>query len=141
MNFGLLERHGGGGRGEERDLGSTLVEAVIVVPVLMVLLLVVVQVALWAHAAQVVHLAASEGDRVARSMGGGTVAGAETARSVTGAAGSDLAPPSVAIAVVTVQGALARVTVSGTAESILPGFGLRVSSTVIGPFQEFRTTG
>lgn len=41
----------------------------LIVPVLMLLLVVAVQVALWAHAAQVAQLAASEGDRVARSFG------------------------------------------------------------------------
>jgi len=47
----------------------------VVVPVVMLLLLVAVQLALWAHAAQVVQLAASEGDRTARSIGGGPAAG------------------------------------------------------------------
>ena len=114
-----------------------MVEAVIVVPVLMVLVLVVIQVVLWAHAAQVVHLAASEGDRAARSSGGGAVAGAGVARSVVQASG--LAPSSVAVAVTTEPGALARVTVTARAESILPGFVLPVSSSVIGPIQEFRS--
>lgn len=117
-----------------------MVEAVIVVPVLMVLLLVVIQVVLWAHAAQVVELAASEGDRAARSTGGGAVAGAGVARSVAEAPGSDLATASVGVAVATEQGALARVTVTGKAESILPGFSLSVSSSVIGPVQEFRSS-
>ena len=47
-----------------------MVEAVLVVPILMVILLVVVQFALWAQAAQVVQLAASEGDRAAMFVGG-----------------------------------------------------------------------
>ncbi len=45
------------------DAGSSVVEAVIVVPVVMLLLLVAVQFALWMHAVQVAQLAASEGDR------------------------------------------------------------------------------
>ena len=69
-------------RGRQTDEGSSVVEAVIVVPVVMLLLLVAVQFALWMHATQVVQLAASEGDRSARSLGGGPVAGVTTARRV-----------------------------------------------------------
>ena len=110
------------------------------IPVLMVLLLLVVQVALWAHAAQVVQLAASEGDRAARSSGGGLAAGAAAAQTVAEERGSDLAGSSVAVAVVTLPGALARVTVTARAESIVPGIPLPVSSTVVGPVQEFRSS-
>ena len=41
----------------------------------MLLLLIVVQFALWSHAAQVAQLAASTGDRTARSIGGGPAQG------------------------------------------------------------------
>ena len=67
-----------------------MVEAVLVVPVLMLLLLVAVQFCLWMHAAQVAQLAASEGDRVARSYGGGPSAGVDAARSVLQGPGSDV---------------------------------------------------
>ena len=120
-------------RGEE---GSTVVEAVLLVPVLMVVLLVVIQCALWAHAAQVAQLAASEGDQVARSQGGGTVAGAVEARSVTDGPGSDLQTSSVSVDVLADD--VARVTVTGRALSIVPGLSLHVSSVEIGPIQEFR---
>ena len=59
-----------------------MVEAVLVVPVMMVLLLAMIQFALWAHSAQVVQLAASEGDRAARTMGGGVSAGRARADAV-----------------------------------------------------------
>jgi Flp pilus assembly protein TadG len=120
-------------RGEE---GSTVVEAVLLVPVLMVVLLLVIQCALWAHAAQVVQLAASEGDQVARSQGGGTGAGAAEARSVTDGPGSDLQTASVAVDVMADD--VARVTVTGRALSIVPGLSLHVTSVEIGPIQEFR---
>jgi hypothetical protein len=107
-----------------------------VVPVLMVILLVVVQLALWAHAAQVVALAASEGDRAARSQGGGAAAGAARARAVIGGSGAGVVASSVASDVL--PGDLARVTVIGHAVSIVPGFSLPVSSIDIGPIQEFR---
>ncbi len=118
------------------DEGSTVVEAVLLVPVLMVVLLLVIQCALWAHAAQVAQLAASQGDQVARSLGGGTAAGAAEARSVTGGPGSDLETSSVAVDVMADE--VARVTVTGRALSIVPGLSLPVSSVEIGPIQEFR---
>ncbi len=58
------------GHSKDPESGSAAVEAVIIVPVLMVILVLVVQMALWAHAAQVARPAASEGDRVALSAAG-----------------------------------------------------------------------
>jgi hypothetical protein len=113
-----------------------VVEAVIVIPVIMVIVLVLIQFALWAHAAQVAQLAASEGDRVARSAGGGPAAGAVQARSVLGAPGSDLA--SSRAVVVVMAGDVVRTSVTGRATSILPGLALPVSAVAVGPIQEFR---
>ncbi len=115
-----------------------VVEAVLVVPVLMLILLAVVQFALWAHASQVAQLAASEGDRVARSLGGGPAAGVGRAQSVLQGPGSDL---ETSAAVVTIlPGDQARITVTGRALSILPGMSFPVSATLIGPIQEFRAS-
>lgn len=112
---------------------------VLVVPVVMVLFLLAVQLALWAHAAQVTQLAASEGDRVARSVGGGPTAGAAAARAVVRGAGSDLSESSVAVAVL--PGDAEQLEVRGHATSILPGLSFPVSATVVGPIQEFRASG
>ncbi len=119
---------------DRNDRGSVLVEAVIVVPVLMVVLLAVVQCALWAHAGQVVGLAAAEGDRTARTMNGGPAAGVAQARSIV--SGGDLASSDVVSEIL--PGDLVRITVTGRAVSILPGLSLPVSSVVVGPIQEFR---
>jgi hypothetical protein len=124
-----------------RDDAGSVVEAVIVVPVLMVILLVVIQLVLWAHAAQVVQLAASEGDGAARALGGGAAAGAARARSVTAGSDSGLAASSVGVSVDVLPGDLARVSVTGRATSILPGLSLPVSSVEVGPIQEFRGSG
>ncbi len=102
----------------------------------MLLLLVAVQVALWAHAAQVAQLAASEGDRVARSFGGGPAAGTVAARAVLGAPGSDVT--GARIGVTLLPGDTEQLRVRGAAVSILPGLALGVSATVVGPVQEFR---
>jgi hypothetical protein len=102
----------------------------------MVILFLVVQLALWAHAAQVAQLAASEGDRSARSLGGGPAAGVSRAQSVLQGPGSDLASSDVVVAVI--PGDLVRITVTGRAVTILPGLSLPVSAVQVGPIQEFR---
>jgi hypothetical protein len=112
------------------------VEAVLVIPVVMVILFLVVQFALWAHAAQVAQLAASEGDRSAQSLGGSPVAGMSRAKSILQGPGSDLASSNVVVVVI--PGDLVRTTVTGRAVTILPGMSLPVSAVQIGPIQEFR---
>ena len=123
-------------RRSRSDLGSSIVEAVIVVPVLMLLLLVAVQFTLWMHDNQVVQLAASEGDRAARSIGGGPSAGILSARQVTDGPGSDVTSPSVQVSVLPGDAELLRV--SGSAMSIIPGLRFPVSASAIGQIQEFR---
>jgi hypothetical protein len=118
------------------DDGSTVIEAVLVIPVLMLLLLIVIQFALWSHAAQVAQLAASTGDRTARSIGGGPAQGADRARSVLNGPGSDITSSTVSFSVL--PGDLVEITVTGKAETILPGFSLPVSAKLVGPIQEFR---
>lgn len=118
------------------DDGSSVVEAVLVVPVIMLVLLVVVQFALWAHAAQVAQLAASEGDRAARSAGGGPAVGVLQAQAVLQGPGSDVESSSAVYA--TLPADQVQITVTGTSLTILPGLSLPVSATEIGPVQEFR---
>jgi Flp pilus assembly protein TadG len=109
---------------------------VIVIPALMLILVVVVQFALWAHAAQSVQLAASEGDRAARVLGGSPAAGTAQAQAVLRQSGSDLA--SSQTSVVVLPGDEVRITVTGTALPLLPGLTLPVSAVLVGPVQEFR---
>jgi Flp pilus assembly protein TadG len=123
--------------GRRSDDGS-VVEAVLIVPVLMVILLAVIQMALWAHAAQVAQLAASEGDRTARTLGGSASAGVSEAQVILQGRGSDLASSGATITVL--PGDLARITVTGRAISILPGLSLPVSAVQVGPIQEFRSS-
>ncbi len=118
------------------DDGSSIVEAVVVVPVLMILLLVAVQFALWMHASQVVQLAASEGDRTARSAGGGPAAGLVAARSVATGPGSDVTNATVSFTML--AGDAAWLQVSGRATSVVPGLSFAVSASAVGPVQEFR---
>ncbi len=110
----------------------------IVIPALMVLLVVLIQFVLWAHAAQVVQLAASEGDRTAQSLGGGPAQGIETAQAILRNSGSDLA--SSQASVVILPGDQARIAITGTAVSLLPGLSFPVSAVQVGPVQEFRSS-
>jgi hypothetical protein len=108
-----------------------------VIPAVMIVLLAVVQFALWAHAAQVVQLAASEGDRSARVFGGGTAAGSAAADAILKGPGSDLSTSVVTVDVM--PGDVARVQVQATALAVLPGLSFPVSATQVGPIQEFRS--
>jgi TadE-like protein len=118
------------------DAGSVTVEAVLLVPAMMLIFLVIIQFALWAHAAQVTQLAASDGDRVARSQFGGTTAGIAAAQSV---AGPGLATTQVSANLL--SGDVIRISVSGSAISIIPGLSFPVSAAQAGPIQEFRQSG
>jgi len=115
------------------------VEAIVVIPALMLVLLIVIQFALWAHAAQVVQLAASEGDQAARTMGGGTAAGRARVESVLSASASTVLSVSSSVTIQPTD--QARVTVTGRAVAVLPWMVLSVSATRTGPVQEFRTSG
>ena len=118
------------------DIGSAALEAVLVIPVVMLILFAVIQFVLWAHAVQIVQLAASEGDRSARAFGSSPDAGVVRAQSVLGGPGSDVAASNVEVSVL--SGDLVQITVTGQSVSILPGLSLPVSATQIGPIQEFR---
>lgn len=107
-------------------------------PVVMFLLLVAVQCALWMHAAQVVQLAASEGDRTGRSMGGGQQAGIASARAVVDGPGSNVIGAQVTTSVL--PGDALWLHVSGHATSVLPGLSFAVSASAVGPIQQFRGT-
>jgi hypothetical protein len=121
------------------DHGSGSVELVIILPLAMILLVLAVQAALWVHADQVVQLSAAQGEQVAQSFGGSLAAGRARALTTATVAGSDVSRVSVSVALLPAD--IARVSVSGDAESILPGLRFPVSAVQSGPVQEFRTSG
>ena len=121
-----------------RSDDGSVVEAVLLVPVLMFLFLIVVQCCLWMHAAQVAQLAASEGDRVARSYDGGPGAGIDAALGVLRGRGSDVTGPSVSVSVLPGDSEWLRVT--GRSVSIIPGMSFAVSASATGQIQEFRSS-
>jgi Flp pilus assembly protein TadG len=118
------------------ECGSATVEAVLIIPIAMVVLLMAVQFALWSNASQVVHTAASEGDASARLYGGGMQQGARRAHEVLQASQANVIGP--AVEVTKLPGDQVKVTVTASAVSIFPGIHLSVSATQTGAIQEFR---
>lgn len=121
------------GRRCGRQAGSVSVELVIATPLLLLLLLGIVQFALWAHATHIAQAAAAQGLAAGRVQGGGPAAGEQTARGVLAQIGTGvLQAPTV-----TAQesGARMQVAVSGYAEPVIPFLHLRVHATTLGPVE------
>lgn len=110
-------------------------ELVIVFPVAMLIILLLLQTALWFLARSIASDAAQDGARAAAVVGGSASA-AKTAATVDL---SQLAGPMLSGASVFAarNGESAAVTVTGRAESILPGWSLSVSATATEPIEEF----
>ena len=129
-----------GRRGKRRpggDRGAGAAEIVVAVPLLMLLILLVVQFAVWAHAVSVAQATAEEALAAARVQGGSAAAGQQRADQVLGQIGSAvLVGPQVSV---TRTAATATVQVHATAEQVvpLPGLKLPVTITVTGPVERF----
>ncbi len=125
-------------RGTGRDSGAGTAELAIALPLLMLLLLAVVQFALWQHAGHVASSAARQATEAAR-VPGTADAGERRARVVLDQlAGSVLVAPQVEVRTgpdtVTVR-------VTGHAVSLIPGFSPRVEAQTSGVIEKFRPDG
>lgn len=123
------------------DRGAGSAELVIAVPLLMLLILLVIQYAVWADAAHVARATAEEALAAARVQGGTAAAGQQRASQVLAQIGTAvLTAPRVAV---TRGAATATVQITGTAERLLPvpGIPLEVHVTVTGPVERFVATG
>jgi Flp pilus assembly protein TadG len=110
---------------------------VIAVPLLMVIILLIVQFAVWYHAVSVAQATAQEALAAARVQGGSAAAGQQRAAQVLGQVGDAvLVGPQVSV---TRTAITATVQVHGTAERVvpLPGLSLPVTVTVTGPVERF----
>ena len=115
-------------RGES---GAVAAELVIATPLLLLLILGVIQFALWEHATNLAEAAAQQGLSVARLQGESAQAGsAETQSVLTQLAGGVLIGPQV---ITTRTEATTTVVVSGHAESVVGIFSLPVRATAAGP--------
>lgn len=125
--------------GRQREGGSASAELVIATPLLLLLILGIVQFALWEHAVHIAQAAAAQGLSAARVQGGTTTAGDQEVDQVLTQIGTGvLTGPAVHA---TVSGGLVQVTISGHAEAVLPFLHLPVSATATGPVDAFYPSG
>ena len=113
------------------ESGAVAAELVIATSLLLLLILGVIQFALWEHATNLAEAAAQQGLSVARLQGETAQAGtAETKSVLTQLAGGVLVGPQVTA---TRTGTATTVVVSGHAESVVGIFSLPVRATAAGP--------
>ena len=118
------------------ERGDATTEAVLVVPVLILLVSVVISFALWFHASQVARSASQEGVRVARLPGGTMqVAESTTNRFLDELGSSVIEGRSVSA---TRDLATTRVEVRGRAASAVPGLTLPVHAVSMASTESFR---
>jgi Flp pilus assembly protein TadG len=115
--------------------GSATAELVIATPALLLMVMLVVQFALWQHGQHVATAAAEEGERAARLQGGTAEAGAARARQFL----TELGPHLVVAPKVTARrdAATARVEVVGSAEPLVPWLRLPIHAVAQGPLEQF----
>jgi hypothetical protein len=97
----------------------------------------VIQFAVWEHAESIAHTTAEEALAAARVQGGTAASGQQRAQQVISQVGSSvLTGPQVSV---NVTPADVTVTVTGTAERVLPipGLTFGVTATVTGPVERF----
>ena len=118
------------------ERGDATVEAVLAVPVLLLLVLLVIQFGLYYHAAHTAEAAAQEGARAARVEGASAADGEDRARTFM----ADAAPTLVDDVTITAtrDTDTARVEVRGVVHAIVPGLNLTVHADAESPVERFR---
>jgi hypothetical protein len=108
---------------------------VVATPLLLLLILAVIQFAIYEHASEVAQATASQALAATRVAGGSTTSGRSEAESILGSVGrSVLINPEVSI---TRDATAAQVTVTGSAEAVIPLIHLPVTATSSGPLERF----
>jgi Flp pilus assembly protein TadG len=127
-------RRSRGMRGDER--GSVSTELVIATPLLLLLILAVVQFALWQHANHVARTVAQQSVAVARVQGATANTGQDEARTVLAQLGNqELRNAQVSA---TRDDDTTTVVVTGESSSVLPFLHLPVKAVATGPTERFR---
>jgi len=118
------------------ERGDATVEAVLAVPVLLLLILTVIQFGLWYHASHTAEAAAQEGARAARVEHATAADGHDRAERFM----HDAAPTLVQDVRVEASrdAELAHVEVRGIVHSIVPGLNLTVHAEAESPVERFR---
>ena len=119
------------------ERGAVAAELVIATPLLLLLILGIVQFALWEHASHVAEATAQQGLAAGRVQGGSDEAASVEAKSVLSQLGSGvLVNPNVSAT----RGLVTTtVVVTGKAEGILPFLSLPVRAVAAGPTERFTT--
>ena len=117
------------------DRGSA--ELVVATPLLLLLVLGVIQFAIYEHASQVAQTSAAQALAATRVLGGTTASGRNEAESLLSSVGRGVViNPVVSVS----RGATtATVTVTGSAEGVIPLLHLAVSASSSGPIERFVT--
>jgi Flp pilus assembly protein TadG len=119
-------------RGER---GAATAQIVIATPVLLFMLLVIVQFAIWSQATHVAQAAASQALEATRVAGGTSETGQTEAQNVLDQL--DTGPLTGSTIHVTRTATTARVSITGTAESIVPFLHLPVHAEASGDTEQF----
>lgn len=117
------------------DRGAVAAELVIATPLLLLMMLAIVQFALWSHATHIAQAAASQGLAAARVQHGTAAAGTASAQRLL----DQLAQGPLTDASVSADrtATAASVRVSGTATSVVPFLTLPVRAEAAGPVERF----
>ena len=113
------------------DRGAVSAELVIATPLLLLLIMGVIQFALWEHAEHIATAVAQQGVAVGRLQNETVAAGRQEAQSVLDQLGRSVLTGTTITA--TRTAAITTVTVTGHAESILGIFTLPVKAVAVGP--------
>jgi Flp pilus assembly protein TadG len=123
--------------GVRSEKGSATTELVLATPLLLVLMLLAVQFAVWMHATHIAQASAAQALSVARGTAGSAEAGQGQAETVLGqVAQGMLLDPAVEVTQ-TNQQVLVRI--RGTASSVIPWMHLPVDVTAAGPTERWTT--
>jgi Flp pilus assembly protein TadG len=117
------------------DRGSVSVELVIATPLLLLMLLAIIQFALWSHATHIAQAAASQGLAAARAQDGTAAAGSASAQQMLNQL--DAGPLTGASVNADRSVVSASVRISGTATSVIPFLHLPVHAEAVGPVERF----
>ncbi len=117
------------------ERGDATTETVLAVPVLMLIVLLVIQFGLWYHASHVAEAAAQEGVRATRSLDGSAEAGQARAEAFLD---QNAAFAEAAVVSASRDDEIARVEVTASLDSIVPGLSLPIRALAESPVERFR---
>lgn len=120
------------------ERGSVSVQLVVATPLMLLMVMLIVQFALWQHAMHVAEAAAQQGVTAARVYGGSDADGQNSAQAeLSNFSHSIVVDPSVAV---TRTATTVQITVSGHVETVVPGLSLPVHVVANGPIERFVPT-